>query len=134
MFRTAAKPVGASAQYGQIDLNARIAGASPHGLVTILFEELLKFMTLGQRATRPERRSEALARALTILQSLDSTLDFEAGGTIAASLSSVYGEARRLVIKSLRESDPAPLDQAMEMIGEIAQSWRTIAATAEVRP
>ena len=134
MFRTAAQPAGASAQYGQIDLNARIAGASPHGLVTILFEELLKAMTLGQRATRPERRSEALSHAVTILQSLNDTLDFEAGGQIAASLSSVYGEARRLVLKSLREADPAPLAQAAEMIGEIAQSWRTIAENAAVRP
>lgn len=123
MFRAAAKPAGASAQYGQIDLDARIANASPHGLVEILFEELMRAMTLMRKAVQPHRRSEALSRALGILQSLNDTLNFEAGGSIAQSLSSIYGEARRLLLKGMREDDPAHIIQAEAMIGEIAQSW-----------
>lgn len=134
MFRAAARPAGASAQYGQIDLTARIAGASPHGLVTILFEELLRAIALMRKSTQPQRRSEAFSRALSILQSLSGSLNFEAGGQIARSLASIYEETRRLVVKGMRENNLADLEAAEAMIAEIAQSWQAIgegvAATA----
>ncbi|MCJ8156364.1 flagellar export chaperone FliS [Sphingomonas sp. LaA6.9] len=132
MFRAAARPSGASAQYGQIDLNARIASASPHGLVSILFEELLRAMGMVRKSTQPHRRSEALSRALSILQSLNDTLNFESGGQIATSLSAIYGEARRLLLKGMREQDTAPVAEAEAMIAEIAQSWNTISEGAAV--
>lgn len=126
MFRGAAKSAGVSAHYGRIDLDARIASASPHALVSILFEELIRSMRLMRRSDQPHRRSEALSRALSIIQSLNDTLNFEAGGAIAESLSSIYGEARRLLLKAMRENDSAPIEQAETMIGEIAESWAAI--------
>lgn len=125
MFR-AARSAGASAHYGRIDLNARIASASPHALVSILFEELLRAMKLMRMSEQPQRRAEGLSRALNILQSLNDTLNFEAGGLIAESLSAIYGEARRLLLKAMRENDAAPIVEAEAMIAEIAQSWATI--------
>lgn len=133
MFRAAARPAGASAQYGQIDLSARIASASPHGLVTILFEELLRSISLMRKSTQPHRRSEALSRALGILQSLNDSLNFETGGQIATSLASIYREAGRLLLKGMRDDTIADLDQAEAMIAEIAQSWQAIGEGSAVR-
>lgn len=126
MFRGATRSAGAPAHYGRIDLDARIANASPHALVSILFEELIRAMRLMRRSEQPHRRSEALSRALGIIQSLHDTLNFEGGGAIAESLSSIYGEARRLLLKGMRENDPAPIEQAETMITEIAESWAAI--------
>ncbi|RJF93213.1 flagellar export chaperone FliS [Sphingomonas cavernae] len=132
MFRAAARPSGASAQYGQIDLNARIASASPHGLVSILFEELQRAMGMMRKSVHPHRRSEALSRALSILQSLNDTLNFDAGGQIAESLSAIYGEARRLLLKGSREQDVAAVAEAEAIIAEIAQSWTAMGEGAAV--
>lgn len=132
MYRSSARPRGASDQYGQIELNARIANASPHGLVMILFEELLKSLILAQRASAPERRSESASRALSIITSLNDTLNFDAGGQIAATLSSVYSEARRLVMRGIRDNNAAHFAQAERMMAEIAQSWRSIGEVVEI--
>src|SRR3546814_18406467 len=86
----------ARARYQSIDMTSRIEGASPHGLVAILFDELLKALDamtaairrgdLGQRGTRQ-------ARALSILHGLEASLDFEKGGAIADGLAAKIGRA-----------------------------------------
>jgi flagellar protein FliS len=116
----------ARARYQSVDLASRIEGASPHALVAILFEELLKSLDAmsaawarkdyGQRGTRQ-------ARALSILHGLESSLDVENGGDIAQSLGAVYREARRLVIASCRESDPEMVTRARTMLAEISSAW-----------
>src|SRR3546814_7698537 len=98
----------ARARDQSIDMTSRIEGASPHGLVAILFDELLKALDartaairrgdLGQRGTRQ-------ARALSILHGLEASLDFEKGGDIADGLAAIYREGRRLVIAGGRAND-----------------------------
>lgn len=118
------------ASYQTIDLNSRIEGASPHKLVGILFEELLK--GLDAMIVAAERRDTAQlalrqSRALSVLGGLHGSLDMEKGGEIAASLASIYREARRLALKGGKECNPAPIGQARAMLAEIAVAWDSIA-------
>ena len=117
------------ARYQNVDLASRVEGASPHGLVAILFDELMK--SLEAMAAACERRDftqrgAAQARALNMLNGLDSSLDFEKGGEIAQSLASIYAEARRLVISGARDNDPEQIQRAKTMVGEIASAWQSI--------
>lgn len=117
------------ASYQTIDLNSRIEGASPHKLVGILFEELLK--GLDAMIVAAERRDTAQlalrqSRALSVLGGLHGSLDMEKGGEIAESLASIYREARRLALKGGKECDPVPITQARAMLAEIAVAWDSI--------
>ena len=119
----------ARARYQSIDMTSRIEGASPHGLVAILFDELLKALDamtaaikrgdLGQRRTRQ-------GRALSILHGLEGTLDFDKGGDIASGLAAIYREGRRLIIAGGQTNDAEPVVQAREMLNEIASAWEAI--------
>jgi flagellar secretion chaperone FliS len=119
----------ARARYQDVDLGSRIEAANPHGLVAILFDELLKAidaLTVAMRNKDWNQRATRQSRVLSILHGLEASLDIERGGEIALSLLSIYREARRLVLAAGREHDPEPLTRARAMLAEIASAWESI--------
>ncbi len=130
MFRPAAQTMTASAaRYRSIEVNGRVDGASPHKLIAILFDELVKAIETTRVAVLNKdigRQADRQARALSILQALDASLDHEKGGEIATALSSIYREGRRLISTGVRESRPELVEQARAMIAEIASAWEVI--------
>ena len=124
----------AKARYRSVDLTSRIEGASPHELVVIMFEEALKALGAMQAAMERgdySRRGASQSRALAILHSLDTSLDFEKGGEVARGLSAIYREAHRLVLAAGRDNDAAPVRQASDMLKEIAEAWTAIGRPQE---
>ena len=117
------------ARYQNVDLASRVESASPHGLVLILFDELMKSLeAMAAACSRNDwtQRGIAQARALNMLNGLESSLDFDKGGEIAQSLASIYREARRLVIAGARDNDAEQILRARTMVGEIASAWQSI--------
>jgi len=120
---------GAGAQYRAIDVSSKIEGASPHRLVAILYEELvqsLSTMKLAIRRVDGNRQRDAQTRALMIVQSLTSSLDFSRGGDIANALASVYGEVRRLTMLGGQTQDAEAVDRGQKLVAEIADAWNRI--------
>lgn len=120
---------GAGQHYRTVDLTSKIEGASPHRLITILYEELvlaLAGLKLAIRRQDGARVNDGQARALSIVQTLDASLDFEKGGEIARALSAVYGETGRLIGAGVRERAPDRIDRAQKLIAEIAEAWSQI--------
>ena len=119
----------ARARYQSVDLASRLEGASPHRLVAIMYEELLKALdTMGAAIRQRDivKRGRTQARALSILHGLEGSLDFERGAEIAAGLATVYREARRLVVNGGRENDGEQIVRARDMLGEISGAWAAI--------
>lgn len=120
---------GAGARYRNIENNSRVEGASPHRLIAILFEELLRAIDgtkLAMERRDIARQADRQARALSILQALDASLDMERGGEIAANLSKIYREGRRLIAAGARDRRPDMIARAHDMLGEIASAWEHI--------
>jgi flagellar protein FliS len=118
-----------TARYQSVDISSRIEGATPHRLVQIMYEELLKALdamafatSRGDYVQRGERQSKVLA----ILTGLETSLDFDKGGQIAVDLVAIYREARRLVIAGGREGDAQLIVQARDVIQEISNAWDAI--------
>lgn len=129
MFMSRGQFGGAGARYKSVDLASRIEGATPHQLVLLMYEELLKAvdaMAVAARRGDYVQRGERQARAFAILSGLETSLDFEQGGEIARGLVVVYREARRLLIAGGRDGGEAMIAQAREMLGEIADAWAQI--------
>ena len=124
---------GARARYQAVDVQSRVEGATPHQLVLILFEELLK--ALDAMAFAAERgdylaRGQRQSRALNIISGLEGSLDFDQGGEIATGLASIYREARRLVVKGGRDNNPEDIRAARTLLGDIAGAWSQIGQPA----
>ena len=118
-----------TARYQSVDISSRIEGATPHQLVQIMYEELLKALDAMAFATSRGdyvQRGERQSRVLAILTGLETSLDFDKGGQIAVDLVAIYREARRLVIAGGREGDAQLVVQAREMIAEISTAWEAI--------
>lgn len=131
MYRGTSHFGGAGARYRNIEAQSRIDGASPHKLIAILFEELLCAMDAHKIAMERAdiaRQADRQARALSILQALDASLDMAKGGQVAANLSKIYREARRLTALAGREKNPAYIVRAREMVAEISSAWEQIGA------
>ena len=121
----------ARARYQDVDVGSRIEGATPHQLVAVMFEELLKSLDAMAVAVQRQdllRRGRCQSRALAILKGLENSLDFENGGDIAEGLASIYREATRLILAGVKANDPAAVAAAREMVGEIASAWDAIGA------
>jgi len=122
----------AKQHYTTIDLGSKVEGATPHQLIAILYEEVLKTfdaLAVGFAANGSLSREGAIkrrSRANSILLGLEGSLDHAQGGEIAGGLAAIYREARRLVAVGATQSDPKPIIQAREMIAEIAGAWARI--------
>jgi flagellar protein FliS len=130
MYMAQARYGAARARYQNVDLASRIEAATPHRLVAILLDELMKSLDAMAAACRVSdfvQRGQRQSRSLSILHGLEGSLDYEKGGDIAASLAAIYAQARKLVLAGARDNDSDTLLKAREMIGEIASAWDSIA-------
>ena len=129
MYMAQSRFGAARVRYQAVDLTSRIEAASPHGLVVVMFDELLKALDAMAAAARIKdfgQRGTKQARALSILHGLEGSLDFETGGEIAESLATIYAQARFLIIDAARSNNIDRILRAREMLSQIASAWETL--------
>lgn len=120
---------GMARSYGAVDTNSRVAAATPHELVSILFEQLLLRI---DRAIRCQDKGDmagmfqSRAKASDILNALEESLDFERGGDISTALAIVYREASDRMNAAQGSEAAAKLQSAREIIAEISEAWTDI--------
>lgn len=132
MYQTLSAPRPAAAThsralagYGRVSLEARIASATPHELVVLLYQRLTGLLREARDAARGGNilgRLKAAERALVIIDGLDATLDQKRGGSVAESLHMVYELLRARVLST----DADDLDEALTSASEIASAWAAI--------
>lgn len=119
----------ASRRYAAVHAGSRVESASPHGLIKILFDELLLAMedaALALDRRDRQKANEKHIRVLSIIHALDSSLDFERGGDVAVGLAQIYRETRRLMILAHQTGAAAEARKARAIILEIADAWNRI--------
>lgn len=116
-------------QYRELDLAARVAGATPQQLVTMLLDGLRTSLRAAERAITHSQagpRIRAVTRALSILDGLETSLDFSAGGSVARALAALYVELRALIVAGNAEARPELLGIAADRVGTLGAAWREI--------
>ena len=121
----------ASEAYKQAENIGLAEVTNPHEIVQTMFNELIKSMSLFEKSfidqKSSEIRSSSFARSLTIIYSLQSSLDFEKGGDISNNLFKIYEYSRQQLIKDLKNGKPDGVTNAIHIIKEIADAWNQIA-------
>ena len=115
--------------YRSVDVASRTGGASPHALITLLYEDLLRELRLTALAIEARNhpsKSARLTKALAILFALEAGLDFDRGAEVADTLSRFYRGARDSLTRASLDSDAARVREVANNIGEIADSWKAI--------
>ena len=131
--RTAATSAGANS-YAQIGLQSAAMSASPHQLITMLFDGAKTAIAMARHHMANKEiaaKGKAISKAINIVDNgLKASLDAEAGGKagaeLVANLSALYDYiSQRLMFANLR-NDPALLDEADRLLESIGSAWREI--------
>lgn len=124
-------PAIASQHYRMLELQSRVASASPHGLVSLLYEELLRSLDLVV-AKNARGKSVAgnthLAKAQSILVALEGSLNFANGGDLAPVLHRIYRSAARTLNDAAKEDDIGQIEEVRNAISDIAYAWQALAS------
>ncbi len=119
----------AQSQYKSLELASRVEGASPHALVGILYDELLRALDVLGAALRQGReiaREPSAARARSILMALSASLDFDQGGSVAQTLAGVYRAMTRQLFQVIADGDATKLTELRDGVATISESWRRV--------
>ena len=122
-------PAFANQHYRDMELQSRVTSASPHGLVSLLYEELLRALDL---LTATVKRGSAISgnphhvKALSIIIALDSSIDFANGGDLAGVLQRIYRSAVHRLNEAARTNDVAGITELRDAISEIAYAWAAL--------
>lgn len=123
-------PAFANQHYRDMELQSRVASASPHGLVSLLYEELLHALDL---LTATAKRGTAISgnphhtKALSIIIALETSIDFANGGDLAGVLQRIYRSAVHKLNAAAQTNDVAHIAESREAISEIAYAWAALA-------
>ena len=121
--------------YRQIGTETGIAGATPHKLVTMLFDGFMETLAQAKGAMRTgriEAKCLAISKAVRIIdEGLRGSLDLKGGGKLAQDLYDLYGYlVMRLTLCNVR-NDEAGLDECQRLMQPLREAWISIAPQAD---
>ena len=123
--------------YASVGAETGVADASPHRLVTMLFEAYADAIAQAIGAMKNkqiEAKCRAIVRAARIVdEGLKASLDLSSG-PLAADLNDLYAYITlRLTHANLR-NDVAALNECLALMQPIREAWASIAPQAAARP
>ena len=124
------KHINAAAQYKNTDKMEAIQPDANSVLIKC-FDELIKSVKIFQTNIIPNtenyrKKSSSFSRALTILYTLQSSVDFEKDLNIAKSLFQVYEYTRVTLIEEFKSCKVSKSINALTALTEIRDSWKSI--------
>ena len=116
--------------YASVGVETGVSTADPHQLILMLFDGAL--LQVGAAAAAMESgnvpgKGAAVSKAIEIITNgLKVSLDYEAGGDLAARLGALYDYmTHRLLYANLHNSRPA-LDEVTKLLSELKSAWAEI--------
>ncbi len=116
-------------KYQSIDLISRIEGASPHELISLLFQGARTNISaaLGSmQRNEVAKKGQHISKTIAILDGLKSGLNMEAGGEVAKNLYNLYEQLQSLLVKANAQNDQVLLNKVNEMLLQVSEAWETI--------
>lgn len=116
--------------YAQVGVESAVLSASPHQLVMLLFDGALsamkKAIILIEQGDIPGK-GQAISKAINIISNgLQSGLNHEIGGDLAANLDSLYDYMTRRLLQANLHNDINAINEVVELLNNIADAWKEI--------
>ncbi|PWC22161.1 flagellar protein FliS [Brenneria roseae subsp. roseae] len=123
-----------SQAYAKVGLESSVMSASPHKLITLLFDGALSalmradiFIQQGDTVAK----GNAITKAIRIINSgLQASLDMQKGGEVSQNLAQLYDYMVRKLLHVNLYNDRETLAQITELLRGIADSWKQIGEDA----
>lgn len=120
-------------QYKQVNTHAVVEGASPHRLVQLLMESMLRRLAEAKGALAREdvaARGEALGKAIDIVNALQAALNKEVESELPSQLDALYDYMQRRLLAANTQADVAAVDEVANLMRTVKEGWDGIAEVA----
>jgi len=110
----------------------QVQSSTPLELVVMLYDGALQSIGVAREAIGRrdiQARRKALSQTLAFISELQSTLDLDKGGEIAARLDALYDFANHRLLEAAARNDVKPIDEVRQVLETLRDGWSTIAAT-----
>ena len=122
----------AAQAYSNVGLETGVMTASPHQLITMLFEgALVAILTAKKHMEKNEiaEKGLAISKAIMIIDSgLRGGLNFEAGGELATTLNSLYSYMSQQLMAANLKNKIENLDEVYLLLSDIKNAWLEMGA------
>ena len=121
------------AAYRSASVHSGVDAADPHRLVVMLMDGALERIAtargLMSNGTGAAERAQLLHRAVAIIDELRNSLNFKAGGELAANLDSLYEYMCQRIMQANAANKPEWLDEVSRLLTEIRSAWLQLPQT-----
>lgn len=122
--------------YKRVAVDTSMDAASPHQLVVMLFDELLRSLEGARRAIAQGNvpdKVKHITKALRIVEEgLRAPLNLQAGGELATNLNTLYEYCSHKLVMANARSDMALLQEVTDLMVTIAEGWKQIGGAGHV--
>jgi len=116
--------------YTSVSLDSQIDGATPHQLITMLYDGALNAMRRAEiyfRTGNVARRGEMISRAINIIDNgLRAGLNHDADARIAGELESLYEYISRTLLEANINKSGEKLPHLISLLAGMADTWKEI--------
>jgi len=116
-------------QYQQTGAHSGVMDASPHRLIQMLLDGALSRILSAKGSIQQNnigKKGEQIGSAISIVEGLKASLDFNQGGDISKNLDALYEYITGLLLQANIKNDASLLDEAGKLLSEIKMAWDTI--------
>lgn len=122
--------------YSKIGVETNVATASPHKLISMLFEgALLSVAAARSHMLRKDiaAKGAAISRAIGIIdEGLKVSLDDKVGGELAQNLKALYEYMCHRLLEANLQNDVEKLNEVGRLLSELKGAWDTIGKSQEI--
>jgi len=115
--------------YKKVGVESRVESASPHELITLLFEGLLDTLSAAKvhmAAGNIPAKSQAISKATRIItEGLKGSLDTK-GGELTENLSMLYDYCVGCLMQAHLKNDATQIDEVIGLLGPVAETWKNM--------
>lgn len=115
--------------YRRLGIESKVAAASPHGLIAILYTALTEQLTLAvacAAAGQHEACRKALSKSISLIGGLAEVLDFDVDSELPYNLERLYTYMQGQLLQCLAKFDPLICLQVIELVRPLAAAWSEI--------
>ena len=124
---------GANA-YANISMETGVLAASPHKLITMLFDGALVAIALAKKYMAEgdiKNKGESITKAILIIDNgLRASLNKDVGGDLALNLDALYEYMSRRLFEANASNNPAILTEIHGLLDDIRSAWEQIGPNA----
>jgi len=116
--------------YQQVEVNT----CNKLQLVVMLYDGAIRFLgeaRVAILAKNVRAKAISLDRTLAIIGELQSTLQLEEGGDVAASLNGLYNYMNESLLLASANMDVKPIDHVIKLLKTLNSAWNEIAQKAD---